>query len=55
MIRNARPNRNKRFIPKVREVQLSIDGSYLKLRCAQCRRDHPILSVQCQEAQKCLR
>ena len=55
MIRNARPEKNKQHIPQLKEVQMAIDGKYLQLRCAECRRNHPIISVQCQEAKKCLR
>lgn len=55
MIRNARPNKNERFVLRAKEVQMVADGNYLQLRCAQCRKDHSILSVECQRADKCLR
>lgn len=55
MITNARPNKNKHYSSKAKEIQLAADGYAYTVRCAICKRTRPSLVILCNERGICMR
>jgi len=55
MIGNARPDKNVKYTPQTKEVQLASDGYYYTVRCSVCKRTRPSLVILCNERGKCMR